>query len=68
MVSYFLPIENPLYYPDDSELEVSIWRQTDDRKVWYEWMVEAFAMVGPEKRMRLGMSEVGSSRKVGCLM
>jgi len=30
--------------------------------------VEAFVMIGPEKRMRLGMSEMGSSRKVGCLM
>ncbi|TVY81482.1 Protein arginine N-methyltransferase skb1 [Lachnellula suecica] len=71
MISWFpifFPLENPLYYPDDSELEVSIWRQTDDRKVWYEWIVEAFVMIGPEKRMRLGMSEVGSSRKVGCLM
>ncbi len=47
---------------------MSIWRQTDDRKVWYEWLVEAFVMVGPDKRMRLGMSEMGSSRKVGCLM
>ena len=60
--------QNPLYFPDDSELEVSIWRQTDDRKVWYEWLVEAFAIVGLEKRVRLGMSEAGSSRKIGCLM
>ncbi|PBP25742.1 protein arginine N-methyltransferase HSL7 [Diplocarpon rosae] len=71
MISWFpifFPLKNPLYFPDDSELEVSIWRQTDDRKVWYEWIVEAFVMVGPDKRMRLGMSEMGSSRKVGCLM
>jgi len=71
MISWFpiyFPLKLPLYFPDDSELEVSIWRQTDDRKVWYEWLVEAFVMVGPEKRMRLGMSEVGTSRKVGCLM
>jgi type II protein arginine methyltransferase len=60
--------KNPLYFPDDSELEVSIWRQTDDRKVWYEWMVEAFVMIGPGKRMRMGMSDIGSSRKNGCLM
>ncbi|KAE9380200.1 Skb1 methyltransferase [Stipitochalara longipes BDJ] len=71
MISWFpifFPLKTPLYFPDDSELEVSIWRQTDDRKVWYEWLVEAFVMVGPDKRMRLGMSEMGSSRKVGCLM
>lgn len=71
MISWFpiyFPLKSALYYPDDSEIEVSIWRQTDDRKVWYEWMVEAFVMTGPERRTRLGMSEVGSSRKVGCLM
>jgi len=71
MISWFpifFPLKNALYFPDDSELEVSIWRQTDDRKVWYEWLVEAFVMIGPGKRMRLGMSEMGSSRKVGCLM
>ncbi|TQS39443.1 hypothetical protein Golomagni_00032 [Golovinomyces magnicellulatus] len=71
MISWFpiyFPLKNPLYFPDDSELEVSIWRQTDDRKVWYEWLVEAFVMTGPEIRMRLGISDMGSSRKIGCLM
>ncbi|RDW72084.1 hypothetical protein BP5796_08118 [Coleophoma crateriformis] len=71
MISWFpifFPLKSPLYYADDSELEVSIWRQTDDRKVWYEWLVEAFVMVGPERRLRTGRSEMGSSRKVGCLM
>lgn len=61
-------LQNPLYFPDDSELEVSMWRQTDDRKVWYEWLVEAFVMIGPASRIRLGTSDMGSSRKVGCLM
>ncbi len=64
--------QTPLYFPDHSELEVSIWRQTDDRKVWYEWMVEAFVFTGllggEKKRVRLGVSELHSSRKNGCLM
>lgn len=30
--------------------------------------MEAFAMAGPSRRMRVGVSEMGSSRKVGCLM
>ncbi|RFU34581.1 hypothetical protein B7463_g1783, partial [Scytalidium lignicola] len=71
MISWFpifFPLKEPLYFPDDTELEVSIWRQTDDRKVWYEWVVEAFVMVGPATRLRVGMSDMGSSRKVGCLM
>jgi protein arginine N-methyltransferase 5 len=57
-----------LYLPDDSEVDISIWRQTDDRKVWYEWAVEAFVVVGPNKRIKLGVSEMGSSKKSGCLM
>jgi len=71
MISWFpiyFPLKNPLYYPDDAELEVSIWRQTDDRKVWYEWMVETFIVIGPAKRLRVGISDLGSSRKNGCLM
>lgn len=71
MISWFpifFPLKDALYLPDDSEVEISIWRQTDDRKVWYEWIVEAFVVVGPTKRIRLGASEMGSSRKGGCLM
>jgi protein arginine N-methyltransferase 5 len=49
-----------------------MWRQTDDRKVWYEWMVESWIWThqtgGPEKRVRLGTSELHSSIKNGCLM
>ncbi len=57
-----------MYLPDNSEVEVSIWRQTDDRKVWYEWMVEAFVLLGENKRVRLGGSDLHSSRKNGCMM
>ncbi|KAK9798863.1 putative SHK1 kinase-binding protein [Seiridium cardinale] len=45
MISWFpiiFPLKQPLYFPPDTELEVSMWRQTDDAKVWYEWTVEAF--------------------------
>lgn len=71
MISWFpifFPLKQPLYFPPDSVLEVSMWRQTDDAKVWYEWMVEAFAWVGPEQRIKVGGSEMCSSRNVACLM
>lgn len=88
-----------------------MYRQTDDRKVWYEWMVEVFALErtsatasklttpamsgarsvspstesvknkengqrqpgngGPQagyRRVRVGMSDLHSSIKDGCLM
>ncbi|OAG12489.1 Skb1 methyltransferase [Paraphaeosphaeria sporulosa] len=70
MISWFpifFPLRTPVHLPSNSELEVSMWRQTDDRKVWYEWLVEAFATVGGQ-RIRLGVSDLHSSKSHGCLM
>ncbi|KAI0469351.1 methyltransferase-like protein [Xylaria cf. heliscus] len=71
MVSWFpifFPLKQPLYFPSDSELEVTMWRQTDDAKVWYEWMVEAYRWVSETERIKIGGSDLCSSRKVACLM
>ncbi|KAH9885977.1 Skb1 methyltransferase [Xylariomycetidae sp. FL2044] len=71
MISWFpifFPLKQPLYIPPDSELEVSMWRQTDDAKVWYEWMVEAYMWVGPSQRVKVAGSEMCSSRELACLM
>ncbi|KAL2257879.1 hypothetical protein VTK26DRAFT_9057 [Humicola hyalothermophila] len=71
MISWFpifFPLKKPLYFPQDTELEVSMWRQTDDTKVWYEWLVEVYAWVGPKTRIKVGASELHSSRNVACLM
>ncbi|KAJ7035001.1 PRMT5-domain-containing protein [Mycena alexandri] len=38
----FFPFKEPLYLPSNSELQVSIWRLTNERQVWYEWHAEAF--------------------------
>ena len=61
-------LQKPLYYPADTELEVSMWRQTDDSKVWYECLVEAWTWVGPSTRVKVTESELCSSRKMACLM
>ncbi|RYP44092.1 hypothetical protein DL768_009416 [Monosporascus sp. mg162] len=71
MISWFpifFPLKQPLYVPPDTELEISMWRQTDDTKVWYEWMVEAYMWVGPSQRVKVGASDMCSSRKVACMM
>ncbi|KAA8652507.1 hypothetical protein EYZ11_007675 [Aspergillus tanneri] len=112
MISWFpiyFPLKNPLNVPDNGEVVVTMYRQTDDQKVWYEWMVEVFALEppaetstmetivpvmsgarssspstdnnGPSKsqqsrginqggvrRIRVGMSDLHSSIKEGCLM
>lgn len=61
-------LQQPLYFPADTELEVSMWRQTDDTKVWYEWLVEAWTWVGESSRIKVASSELCSSRSVACLM
>ncbi|KAL2821650.1 PRMT5 arginine-N-methyltransferase-domain-containing protein [Aspergillus granulosus] len=118
MISWFpiyFPLKTPLNVPDNGEIVVTMYRQTDDRKVWYEWMVEVFALesasetasesgripavmsggrtnspgadgarnknntsdikspspqrkAGAPKRVRVGMSDLHSSIKEGCLM
>ena len=45
-----------------------MWRQTNDREVWYEWLIEAYAWVGEAQRIKVGTSELCSSKKVACLM
>ncbi|EPS32570.1 hypothetical protein PDE_07530 [Penicillium oxalicum 114-2] len=47
MISWFpiyFPLKTPLNVPDNGEVVVTMYRQTDDRKVWYEWMVEVYAL------------------------
>ena len=78
MISWFpiyFPLKTPLYVPDGGELGVSMWRRTDERKVWYEWKVEVYAFIqgdtkgkGRSKRVRVGGSELHSSEKEACLM
>jgi protein arginine N-methyltransferase 5 len=57
----------PMQLPANSEVEVSFWRQTDDRKVWYEWLIESFMTIG-EQRVRLNVSDLHSSKSNGCMM
>jgi len=77
MISWFpmfLPLKTPLYFPDESLLVLSMWRRTDGRGVWYEWVVEVFKLerrkggMGRTKRVRLGASEVVSSKESACKM
>ncbi|TWU78868.1 methyltransferase protein [Metarhizium rileyi] len=55
MISWFpifFPLKEPISFPADTELEVSMWRQTDDTKVWYEWLVEAWTWIGESSRIK----------------
>jgi len=45
-----------LYLPSNSQLQVSIWRLTDQRQVWYEWYAESFLPVlrSPSETPKVG--------------
>lgn len=60
--------QQPIYFPADTELEVTMWRQTDDSRVWYEWLIEAYTWVSETQRIKVASSDLCSSRKVACLM
>lgn len=71
MISWFpifFPLKVPVSFPDRSELVVNMWRLTDDRKVWFEWVVESFAVLPGGERIKLGMTDLHSSKKNACLM
>ncbi|CDR41135.1 CYFA0S06e02410g1_1 [Cyberlindnera fabianii] len=38
----FFPLEQPLYLADDTELEVTMFRECRGGKVWYSWGLESF--------------------------
>lgn len=73
MISWFpifFPLKTPLYVPAGADVEIRMWRQTDDKKVWYEWIVEVFesADANGKRRRKVGMSHLHCSRQNGCMM
>ncbi|EGG06465.1 uncharacterized protein MELLADRAFT_116545 [Melampsora larici-populina 98AG31] len=46
----FFPFKEPIYLPTGSEIEIHLWRLTDQstRKVWYEWSADVYLKVKPE--------------------
>lgn len=63
MTSWFplwLPLSVPMYVTEGSEIDVSIWRLTDNKLVWYEWIVETFIRASSKdsRRIRTGASEI----------
>ncbi|KAI9512048.1 PRMT5-domain-containing protein [Russula earlei] len=57
----FFPLRESLYLPSNSELQVSVWRLTDQRQVWYEWYAESFL---PVLRPSTEMPKVGPLPRV----
>ncbi|EXJ84656.1 protein arginine N-methyltransferase 5 [Capronia epimyces CBS 606.96] len=72
MISWFpiyFPLKSPIFCPDASELTVTMWRKTDDRRVWYEWIVDVFIHVPLHSHshsppLRPGASSTARSRRV----
>jgi type II protein arginine methyltransferase len=63
LISHINVFKVPITFPDNSELVISMWRQTNDKKVWYEWLVESYMTTNDGKRIRLGVSDLHSCKK-----
>ncbi|KAK6349511.1 methyltransferase protein [Orbilia brochopaga] len=66
MISWFaiyFPLKTPMPVSDRAEVQVSFWRITDGRKVWYDWMVETFAFI-PDPKTSLALMSTDSSAGV----
>ncbi|EPQ54063.1 PRMT5-domain-containing protein, partial [Gloeophyllum trabeum ATCC 11539] len=64
MLSWFpilFPFKEPLYLPSNSELQVTMWRLTNKRRVWYEWYAESFLPVwnAPLPEVKTKESHIG---------
>ncbi len=44
-----------MHLSDDSEIDLTFWRETDGRRVWYEWAAETFSM-DSDSRIRRDVS------------
>jgi protein arginine N-methyltransferase 5 len=44
-----------------------MWRQTDDRMVWYEWLIELFVDIDGVST-RVSSTTLHSSKKNACVM
>lgn len=70
MISWFpifFPFKVPVWLAGGSSVEVSMWRQTDDRRVWYEWMMDVYMDAGGRK-VKIGGTDLHSSEREACLM
>lgn len=67
MVSWFpmfFPLRDPLYVPPNSELEVHMWRLSDERRVWYEWSAEVFLCIDTPLALPSAPSPADDSRQL----
>ena len=53
----FFPVRYPVQIPHDATICVDFWRQTDTKKVWYEWSVSV--SLGGEDTTILPIHNVG---------
>lgn len=70
MISWFpifFPFKNPVWLGAGSSVEISMWRQTDDRRVWYEWTMDVYMNVDGQK-IKIGGTDLHSSEREACLM
>lgn len=64
LVSWFplyLPLLTPISVPDNSQIDVYLWRQNNGTKVWYEWAVEVSLISDSGPKTKIASSVIHNS-------
>ncbi|EPX74383.1 type II protein arginine N-methyltransferase Skb1 [Schizosaccharomyces octosporus yFS286] len=66
----YIPIEKPMYIPENSQLQVHLWRMTDGVRVWFEWSANTYLILRNGSQIHLSSTEIhnASGRGFSCLM
>ncbi|EEB05578.1 type II protein arginine N-methyltransferase Skb1 [Schizosaccharomyces japonicus yFS275] len=54
----YIPVQNPIYVPENSQLEFQMWRQTDGTKVWFEWAANSYTILRNGKHIELSSTRI----------
>ena len=65
MISWFpiyFPLRQPVWCVDNGELEINMWRRTDGRMVWYEWVVDVYRFDDGGREQNTQMEKCGERK------
>ncbi|EPY54252.1 type II protein arginine N-methyltransferase Skb1 [Schizosaccharomyces cryophilus OY26] len=66
----YVPVEKPMYIPENSQLELHIWRMTDGMRVWLEWAANTYLVLRNGSHIHLSSTQIhnASGKGFSCLM
>ncbi|WBW72063.1 type II protein arginine N-methyltransferase Skb1 [Schizosaccharomyces osmophilus] len=54
----YIPIEKPMYVPENSQLQLHLWRMTDGARVWFEWSANTYLVLRNGSHIHLSSTDI----------